>query len=380
MNYFIQETEKQVNKMAKVPYLDLKKIHQPIMQKLDEAYHQVIHRSWFIGGEADRRFEQEFAQYCNAKACVGTGNGLDAIRLILMAYGIGEGDEVIVPAHTFIATALAVSYTGAVPIFVDIDSDTYTIDVHKIEEKITDKTKAIIAVHLYGQCADMKSICSLAQKYDLKVFEDAAQAHGAELNGNKTGTLADAAAFSFYPGKNLGALGDAGAVVTNDVEAAEKIRAYGNYGCLKKYEHIYQGCNSRLDELQAAFLSVKLQFLDEWNQERRSIAERYTKEICNPKVKCPKLPEHAKEHVYHIYPVLVEKREIFINYLAEHGIETNIHYPIPILKQDAYIQYRRQAENYPAANAVCEKEVSIPLYPNMDENQIASVIEVVNHF
>lgn len=366
--------------MIKVPYLDLKKIHQPVIQELDEAYHQVMQCSWFIGGEADRRFEQEFADYCNARACVGTGNGLDAIRLILMAYEIGEGDEVIVPAHTFIATVLAVTQTGAVPVFVDIEPDTYTIDVHRIEEKITDKTKAIIAVHLYGRCADMNAVCSLAKQYNLKVFEDAAQAHGAEINGKRTGTLGDAAAFSFYPGKNLGALGDAGAVVTNDAEIAEKIRAYGNYGCLKKYEHLYQGCNSRLDELQAAFLSVKLRYLDEWNETRRSIAQRYTREICNTKVKCPMLPEHVKEHVYHIYPVLVEKREDFIQYLFEHGIGTNIHYPVPILQQRAYMQYRNQAKDYLVTNTVCEQEVSLPLYPNMEEEQIAAVIEAVNCF
>lgn len=366
--------------MINVPYLDLGKLHQPIQQELDQAYGQVMQRNWFIGGEADNQFEQEFAGYCNARACIGTGNGLDAIRLILTAYGIGMGDEVIVPAHTFIATVLAVTYTGAVPVFVDIDPVRYTIDVHKIEEKITDKTKAIIAVHLYGQCADMDAICNLARKYGLKIFEDAAQAHGAEINGKKAGILGDAAAFSFYPGKNLGALGDAGAVVTNDIEAAEKIRAYGNYGCLEKYKHLYQGCNSRLDELQAAFLSVKLRHLDRWNEERRAIAERYAKEIHNPKVKCPKLPEHAKEHVYHIYPVLVEKREAFVEFLAEHGIGTNIHYPIPIMKQDAYIQYRSQAGNFPVTNTVCGQEVSLPLYPNMEEEQIEAVIVSVNSF
>ena len=372
--------QKQVNIMMKVPYLDLNKIHQPMIPELNKAYDQVMQRNWFIGGEADSRFEQEFAEYCNAKACVGTGNGLDAIRLILMAYGIGEGDEVIVPAHTFIATVLAVTYTGAIPVFVDINPDTYTIDVHKIEEKITDKTKAIIAVHLYGQCADMIAIRNIAQKYNLKVLEDAAQAHGAEINGNKTGTLGDAAAFSFYPGKNLGALGDAGAVVTNDVEVAEKILAYGNYGCLKKYEHLYQGCNSRLDELQAAFLSAKLQYLDEWNGKRRNIAERYTNEICNPKVKCPKLPENVKVHVYHIYPILVKKRDEFIQYLYQHGIGSNIHYPVPILKQGAYNHYRDQADSYPVSNTVCEQEVSIPLYPNMEEEQIENVIKSINSF
>lgn len=366
--------------MIEVPYLDLKKIHQPIQQELNRAYHQVIQRNWFIEGEAVRQFEQEFAYYCNAKICVGIGNGLDAIRLILTAFEIGAGDEVIVPAHTFIATVLAITQTGAIPVFVDIDPERYTIDVNKIEEKITDKTKAIIAVHLYGQCADMGAICSLANKYGLKVFEDAAQAHGAEINGKKTGVLGDAAAFSFYPGKNLGALGDAGSVITNNIEVAEKIRAYKNYGCLKKYQHLYQGCNSRLDELQAAFLSVKLQYLDEWNEKRQEIAKRYAKEIQNPKVKSPKLPEHAKEHVYHIYPVLVEKRTEFIKYLAKYGIETNIHYPIPIMKQNAYIQYRERAKEYPVTNAVCEQEVSLPLYPNMDEEQIKLVIKYVNDF
>lgn len=366
--------------MIKVPYLDLRKLHQTIQQELDQAYHQVMQRSWFIAGKADSQFEQEFADYCHAKTCVGTGNGLDAIRLILIAFGIGAGDEVIVPAHTFIATVLAVTDTGAAPVFVDIDPERYTIDVNKIEEKITDKTKAIIAVHLYGQCADMDVIGRLACKYGLKVIEDAAQAHGAEIKGKKTGILGDAAAFSFYPGKNLGALGDAGAVVTNDMEAAEKIRAYGNYGCLEKYKHLYQGCNSRLDELQAAFLSVKLRHLDDWNEQRREIAERYAKEIHNPKVKCPKLPEYAKQHVYHIYPVLVEGREKFVKFLGDCGIEVNIHYPVPIMKQNAYVKYRDQAEDYPVTNVVCEQEVSLPLYPNMDEKQIEAVIASVNNF
>jgi dTDP-4-amino-4,6-dideoxygalactose transaminase len=351
-----------------------------MQDELDQAYHSVMERQWFIGGKADEQFEQEFAAYCGTSACVGTGNGLDAIRLILLAYGIGAGDEVIVPANTFIATALAVTYVGATPIFVDADQDTYTIDATKIEEKITDRTKAIIAVHLYGRVADMKPICALAQKYQLKVIEDAAQGHGGMLDGKRVGALGDAAAFSFYPGKNLGALGDAGAVTTNDVELAARIRAYGNYGSYEKYHHVYQGCNSRLDELQAAFLSVKLKYLEQWNEERRRGAKRYSEEIKNPKVKLPQMPTCEKEHVYHIYPVLVENRAGFIAHLKENGIETNVHYPIPMMEQGAYKELNGTADAYPVTKQICEQEVSLPLYPGMTEDEIEKVIACANHF
>lgn len=363
-----------------IPYLDLRTVHEKLEKELDKAYHEVMDRQWFIGGKADKRFEKEFAEYCKAAECVGTGNGLDAIRLILLAYGIGSGDEVIVPANTFIATALAVSYVGAVPVFVDASLESYTIDPDKIEEKITKKTKAIIAVHLYGRCADMKQICRLAKKYSLRVFEDAAQAHGAQVDGKKAGTFGDAAAFSFYPGKNLGALGDAGAVITNNKEIAEKIRAYGNYGSIEKYNHIYRGCNSRLDELQAAFLSVKLKYLDEWNEERRRIAEKYTNEIHNVKIICPRMPEDEREHVFHIYPILVENRADFIGFLKKQGIMTNVHYPIPIMEQGAYADYRGQIVNYPVTKRICAQEVSLPLYPGMSEEQIKRVIACVNCF
>lgn len=363
-----------------IPYTNFQYMHEALREEFMTKFAEILKSERYIQGTEYTGFEKKFAKYCGTKYCVGVGNGFDAIRLILQAYGIGEGDEVIVPANTFIATALAVSYVRAVPVFVDADIHTWNIDISKIEEKITQKTKAIIAVHLYGRIADMEPMKNLALKYDVKLIEDAAQAHGAMYQNHYAGSLGDAAAFSFYPGKNLGALGDAGAVVTNDVEVAEKIRAYGNYGCLKKYEHLYQGCNSRLDELQAAFLSAKLQYLDEWNGKRHNIAERYTNEICNPKVKCPKLPENVKEHVYHIYPILVEKRDEFIQHLSKHGIETNIHYPIPILKQGAYIHYHDQADNYPVSNTVCEQEVSIPLYPNMEEEQIENVIKSINSF
>ncbi len=366
--------------MTEVPYLDLGKIHSGIREALDAAYHQVMSREWFIGGKADEQFEGEFASYCGTRECVGTGNGLDAIRLILLAYGIGAGDEVIVPANTFIATVLAITYTGATPVFVDADMKTYNIDIEKIEQKITDRTKAIIVVHLYGRAVDVGAVRRIADKYSLKVVEDAAQAHGAAVSGKRTGSLGDAAAFSFYPGKNLGALGDAGAVVTNDKELADRVRAYGNYGSYEKYNHVYQGCNSRLDEFQAAFLSVKLKYLEKWNEERRQIARIYTEKIENPKVLLPQMPEDIREHVYHIYPVLVAERQKFVDCLKEQGIAVNIHYPIPIMEQRAYKEFHGQADSYPVTKRICEEEVSLPLYPGMTEEQIEWVIECANRF
>ena len=366
--------------MINVPYLDLNGIHQPIQAELDAAYRQVIERQWFIGGKADEQFEKEFAAYCGANECIGVGNGLDAIRLILQAYGIGQGDEVIVPANTFIATALAVTYVGATPVFVDADIETYNIDISKIEENITDKTKAIIVVHLYGRAVDTEAVCQLAKKYSLKVIEDAAQAHGAIVNGKRVGNLGDAAAFSFYPGKNLGALGDAGAVVTSDAELASKVRAISNYGAYKKYNHVHKGCNSRLDELQAAFLSVKLKSLDQWNKERRRIADRYNREICNPRITMPRMPKDMKEHVFHIYPVLIENRDAFIMFMHEQGITTNVHYPSPIMEQKAYTEFHGQMEHYPVTERICAQEVSLPLYPGMTEEQVEWIISCVNRY
>lgn len=366
--------------MIGVPYLDLGKIHDEIRGELDAAYHQVMSREWFINGEADEQFERKFAAFCGAKACVGCGNGLDAIRLILLAYGIGAGDEVIVPANTFIATVLAITYVGATPVFVDADITTYNIDIDKIEAKITHRTKAVIVVHLYGRAVNVLRLRSLADKYSLKIIEDAAQAHGAEINGIKTGSLGDAAAFSFYPGKNLGALGDAGAVVTNDIELAEKIRAFGNYGSYEKYNHVYKGCNSRLDEFQAAFLTVKLKYLERWNEERRKIATIYSKKINNPNILLPSGPEDIKECVYHIYPLLVKNRNEFISYLKKNEISANVHYPTPIMMQKAYVEYSSQMEDYPVTKQICAEEVSIPLYPGMTDEQIEWTIECVNRY
>lgn len=366
--------------MVQVPYLDLGKIHKPIQEQLDEAYRNVMERQWFIGGVADKEFEQEFAAYCGTKECIGVGNGLDAIRLIMLAYGIGKGDEVIVPANTFIATVLAVTEVGATPVFVDADPDTYNIDIERIEEKISDRTKAIIAVHLYGRIVEMDRICDIAKRHSLKVIEDAAQSHGAVYKSKKAGNWGDAAAFSFYPGKNLGALGDAGAVVTNDSALAEKIRAIGNYGSHEKYRHVYKGCNSRLDELQAAFLSVKLNYLDEWNKERQEIARRYASDIKNSKIMLPMINDNTDNNVYHIYPILVENRDAFIEYLKEKGIVAMVHYPIPIVSQRAYVEYAGQIDKYPVTKRICEQEVSLPLYPGMTEEQIKWVLECSNNF
>lgn len=363
-----------------IPYLDLSPIHNPIKPELLEAFQEVVENEWFIKGKFVSKFEKAFANYCGTKYCIGVGNGLEAIRLILNAMEIGEGDEVIVPANTFIATALAVTQTGAVPVFVDADIHTYNIDTTLIEKYITSKTKAIIAVHLYGRMVRMDEVGRIARKYDLKVIEDSAQAHGAHQDGISVGNFGHAAAFSFYPGKNLGALGDGGAVVTNDKELAERINALGNYGSIEKYHHICKGCNSRLDELQSALLLVKLKYLKEWNRERARIAKQYLTDIKNKKVLLPEVLEDKEIHVFHIFPVLVEERERFIKFLRERHIGTNVHYPTPIMEQEAYCEYAGMIENYPVTKRICGEEVSIPLYPGMTQEMIEWVIMCVNQY
>lgn len=362
-----------------IPYLRLSGVHDEIREQLDDAYKNVMDHEWFIQGSECTQFEKEFAEYCGTKECIGVGNGLDALFLTLKAYGIGTGDEVIVPSNTFIATALAVSYTGAKPVFVEPDEKYYNIDVTRIEEKITDRTKAIMAVHLYGQMADMETIAAIAKKHHLRVVEDAAQAHGASLHDKKAGILGDAAGFSFYPGKNLGALGDGGAVVTNDLELAKRIRALANYGSDYKYHHIYQGNNSRLDEMQAAFLRVKLRYLDKWNDERRRIAQRYLSEIVNEKVTLPKVMDGV-HHVYHIFAVECEEREKLEQYLEEAGIRTNKHYPTPIHLQGAYQSLGYKEGDYPIAEHISKTELSIPLYYGLTEEEVDYIIEKINLF
>lgn len=364
-------------KRMKIPYLDFRAIHEPIQHELDRAYKEVMEKQWFIMGNYLVGFEGEFAQYCGTNYCIGVGNGLDAIRLILLAYGIGEGDEVIIPSNTFIATALAVTYVGATPVLVEPDKDTMLINYKLIEEKITNRTKAIIAVHLYGYVADMDQINDIASRNKLFVFEDAAQAHGARYDGKTVGNLSAAAAFSFYPGKNLGALGDGGAITTNDEGIATKIRSLSNYGSEQKYQHTYKGTNSRLDEMQAAFLSVKLKYLSNWNEQRRVIASYYTKNIKNPRIK---LLEYSSEAVYHIFPIFCKERERLKGYLEMNGVATLCHYPIPIHMQQAYLDLNLQKGELPVAEMISEEELSLPLYPNMTEDEIKYIVNLLNTY
>lgn len=361
-----------------IPFVSFEHMHNEIKEELRQACGRVIESEWFIQGEECAKFEEEFAAYCGAGYCVGCGSGLDALFLILKAYGIGAGDEVIVPSNTFIATALAVSYTGAKPVFVEPDIDSYMIAPELIEEKITENTRAIIVVHLYGMTADMDQIRQIASRHQLKVIEDAAQAHGATYKGRRTGSLGDAAGFSFYPGKNLGALGDGGAVVSSDKELIDKVRALGNYGSDYKYHHIYQGHNSRLDEMQAAFLRVKLKYLDKWNKDRNWIADRYLEEIHNEKIALPVRSRYGN-HIYHIFAVRTLKRAELEKLLTAHGIGYGKHYPIPIYKQPAYADAYK-GENYPVADQISESEISLPMFYGMTDKQITEIIETINSF
>lgn len=363
--------------MINIPFVSFEKMHEELNEELRTAFDRVLKKNWFIQGEEVRKFEEEFAEYCGVKYCVGVGNGLDALFLILKAYGIGKGDEVIVPSNTYIATALAVSYTGATPVFVEPIEETFNINPDLIEDKITDKTKAIMAVHLYGQPAKMDSIKAIADKHGLKLIEDSAQAHGATFKGQKTGSLGDAAGFSFYPGKNLGALGDAGAVTTNDKALADKVRALGNYGSDYKYHHIYMGNNSRLDEMQAAFLRAKLPMLDKWNDERNRIATRYMEEINNPLIKLPVLRDDMT-HVYHVFGIRCEKRDELEKYLNAKGIGTNKHYPTPIHLQGAYSELGIKEGELPIAEHISATELSIPMYYGMTDEEISYVADAIN--
>jgi dTDP-4-amino-4,6-dideoxygalactose transaminase len=320
----------------KIPFLDLKAAYLELKNELDEAYRRVMASGWYILGAETEEFEREFAEYCGAKYCIGIGNGLEALHLILRGYGIGKGDEVIVPANTYIATWLAASYADAVPVPIEPDAETYNLAPENIERAITAKTKAIMPVHLYGQPAAMDAINEIAQKYNLKVIEDAAQAQGAKYQGERTGILGDAAGFSFYPGKNLGAYGDAGAVTTNDEELAEKIKMLRNYGSKVKYYNEVKGYNSRLDPLQAAFLRVKLKYLDEWNARRAKVAKYYLEALSDVSdLILPFVPEES-EPVWHLFVVRHPRRDDLQKHLAENGIGTMIHYPVPPHLSEAY--------------------------------------------
>lgn len=363
-----------------VPFVDLSYMHNELKKELDSAFQRVVEKSIFIQGEECAAFEEEYAEYIGTKNCVGVATGLDAIYLILRAMGIGAGDEVIVPANTFIATALAVSYAGATPVLVDPELTTYNLDASKIEARITKNTKAIIAVHLQGRTADMDSIKAIAKQYGLKVIEDAAQAHGAKYKGKKAGNLADAAAFSFYPGKNLGAMGDGGCVTTDDEDLAEKIRALACYGSDYKYHHIYKGTNSRLDELQAAFLRIKLKHLDKWNAARRELAGMYNEYIQNESAVLPMQSSEEYEHIYHVFAIRHPKRDNLERFLTEHGISTVKHYPIPIHLQGAYADLNQGEGSFPVAEEISRTILSLPMYYGMIESDVKEVAERVNAF
>lgn len=363
----------------KIPFVSFLPVERELDGDLRAAFERVYGRSWYIGGKEDEVFERAFAGYCNTRYCVGAGNGLDALMLILKALGVGAGDEVIIPSNTYIATALAVTYAGAVPVFSEPDIRTFNIDPEQIEEKITPYTRAIMPVHLYGQPCEMDQIMDIAAKHGLYVVEDCAQAHGARYKGRLVGTFGIAAGFSFYPGKNLGALGDAGAVVTNDKGLAEKVRALGNYGSDYKYHHIYQGHNSRLDELQAAFLSAKLPHLDRMNQERRRIAGCYLEGIKNPEVILPyAIPD--VEPVWHVFGIRCGQRDALAQYLEEKGICTNKHYPIPIHLQKCYSNLDIHQGDLPIAEEISATELSLPLYYGMTDDEICYVIDSINSF
>ena len=363
----------------KIPFVTFLPMEKELNEDLRNAFDRVFTRSWYIGGIEDQAFEKSFAEYCEVKYCVGVGNGLDALMLALKALGVGEGDEVIVPSNTYIATALAVTYVGATPVFVEPDIRTFNINPTLIEASITEKTKAIMPVHLYGQACDMDPIMKVAKKHGLMVVEDCAQAHGATYKGQKVGTFGDAAGFSFYPGKNLGALGDAGAVVTNDKDLADKVRALGNYGSDFKYHHIYKGNNSRLDELQAALLSAKLPHLERMNVERRRIANMYTEGIRNPKVTTPYVLSECVP-VWHIYGIRCKERDALEKLLNEKDIGTNKHYPIPMHLQECYKDLNIPKGSLPVAEEISSTELSIPMYYGMTDEEIRYVIDVINQF
>lgn len=402
-----------------IKFLDLEKVNNRFREEIDVRIKSILDKGWYLQGEWDKRFEENFAEFCGVKHCIGCANGLDALNLIIRGYGFGAGDEIIVPANTYIASILAISENGCTPVLVEPDINTYNINPDLIEEQITERTKAIMVVHLYGQAVQMDKIWALGKKYNLKIIEDAAQAHGAVYtpptalcatspsNGEditfapdkegilcgdhhapqsftpegqreyRVGSLGDAAGFSFYPGKNLGCIGDGGCVTTNDTELAAKIRAIANYGSDRKYHHIYKGINSRLDEIQAAILDVKLQYLDKDNQRRTEIAKFYREKIKNPKIILPQTYDE-KAHVWHIFAVRTQERNKLQKYLEENDIQTNIHYPTPPHKQGAYKEWENQS--FPISEEIHATELSLPISPVMTDEEVERVVEVVNAF
>ena len=363
-----------------IPFLDLKRQYTSIKTEISEVFNDILDSQKFILGEYVEKLEKSFAKYCRSRYCIAVNSGTSALYLALKALGIGYGDEVITVPNTFIATAEAISMCGATPVFVDIDEKTYNIDVEKIEAAITEKTKAIIPVHLYGQCADMDRINEIAEEYNISVIEDACQAHGAEYKGKKAGSLGIAAAFSFYPGKNLGAYGDAGAVVTNNEDIAERIKLLRDHGSKKKYYHEIIGGNFRMDAIQGAVLSIKLRYLDKWNNLRRENAKIYNEYLEDlDKIILPYELDHAK-HVYHLYVIRTKKRDELQEFLNDNKIITGIHYPIPIHLQKAYKNLGYSEGDFPVAERIATEILSLPMFPELSHKEIEYITKKIKYF
>lgn len=364
-----------------INFLDLKRVNAPYSKELKEACSRVIDSGWYILGDETKAFETQFARFCGTKFCIGVANGLDALTLTLKAWielgSIAKGDEVIVPANTYIASVLSITEAGLKPVFVEPDEKTHNICPTKIKKSITKKTSVILPVHLYGQLADMVSIMEIAREYNLLVLEDSAQSHGAELNGKKAGAWGNASGFSFYPGKNLGALGDGGAITTNDESLAKVLRAYRNYGSHEKYKNIYRGHNSRLDDIQSAMLAVKLKYLPSEILSRRKVADFYLKNIRNPHIVLPELTNQAS-HVWHLFVVRTKQRSSLAKHLLENGVQTQIHYPITPHKQQAYKEY--QHTSLPMAELLKDEVISIPISPYISKEEQKTVVDAMNSF
>jgi dTDP-4-amino-4,6-dideoxygalactose transaminase len=362
-----------------VPFLDLKAQYNKIKAEIQVALNEVLENTAFAGGPYVARFEKEYAEFCGCRYAIGVGNGTDALWLALLALGIGPGDEVLTVPNTFIATAEAITYTGASPVFVDVDEKNYNMSPLLLEKAITKKTKAVIPVHLFGQPADMDRILEIAKKHGLYVIEDACQAHGSEYKGKKCGTIGDAGCFSFYPGKNLGAYGEAGAVVTNNDEVADKIRIFRDHGQPKKYFHDVIGWNARMDGFQGAVLSVKLKYLDQWNESRRQHAVQYRELLSGIKgIILPEEMPYAK-HIYHIFAIRTQNRDAFMAQLTERGVSCGIHYPVPVHRQAAYASLHLPVGSFPIAEKCADEFVSLPMFPELTEEQITYVADQIKN-
>lgn len=361
----------------KVPFLDLKVQYESIKDDIHASFEEVLNKTAFAGGPFVASFEEDYASFCGVKHAIAVGNGTDALWVSLVCKGIGAGDEVITVPNTFIATAEAISFSGATPVFVDVNPETYTMDPSKIEAAITPRTKAIIPVHLYGQCADMDPILAVAREYNLTVIEDACQAHASYYKGNHAGSLGDSGCFSFYPGKNLGAYGEGGGVITNDDELAAKIRMFRDHGQAKKYYHSMVGWNARMDGFQGAVLGIKLKRLNDWTESRRRNGHLYTELLSGVNgVTVPVEKDYGK-HVYHIYPILVDSPDDVIERMKEHDIFCARHYPVPIHLQDAYSSMGLTAGTFPVAESSAARELSLPMFPELSEDQIRYVCDVL---